>query len=314
MVHLRSSMVTAGAVTALVLVLGMAGGSVASTSPARAAGHSPFVGVIGPVVVAVGDIACAPGSSVTRTRCVDAATAKVASRSNPRYVFALGDLQYHSGRLTEFRNAYAHTWGRSKAITRPVPGNHEYRTRGAAGYYAYFRGRTRSPGYYAFNVNSRRWRVYALNSNCSQIDCVKEAAWLDRDMTRHPRRCSAILMHHPLYSSGTHHGDSPEARRFWRVALKHHADLALAGHEHNYERFQRMDADGHRTTSGMRSFVVGTGGEELYGRGNVEKGSEFFYHRSFGVLVLKLGLHRFAWKFRTTGGDVIDRGRVTCRR
>ena len=289
--------------TALVLVEGCTGGG------DRSHGNKPdpFVGVSGPVVVAVGDIACAPRWS----SCPDAATARLATQQQPRYVFALGDLQYEHGRLADFRKSYADTWGRLKSITKPVPGNHEYHISGASGYFSYLRDRTRSPGYYAFDVDD--WRVYALNSNCADIDCAKEAVWLDRDMTRHPRRCSAIFMHHPLYSSGEEHGDSPEGRRFWRVAVKHHADLALAAHDHDYERFQRMDADGNRTTTGLRSFVAGTGGAGLYDKGRLRKGSVVFYNRRHGVLVLKLGVDDYAWKFKNIKGSTIDSGRADCR-
>ena len=53
-------------------------------------------------------------------------------------VFVLGDVQYGDGALSKFRASYDPSWGRAKAITRPVPGNHEYETASAAGYFAYF--------------------------------------------------------------------------------------------------------------------------------------------------------------------------------
>ncbi len=50
-------------------------------------------------------------------------------------VLTLGDLQYENGELANFNNFYHPTWGRFKDITYPAPGNHEYGTTGAAGYY-----------------------------------------------------------------------------------------------------------------------------------------------------------------------------------
>ena len=49
-------------------------------------------------------------------------------------------------------------------ITEPVPGNHDYGTTGAAGYYRYFgRIRDREPdGYYSYDLGS--WHLVALNS------------------------------------------------------------------------------------------------------------------------------------------------------
>ena len=95
-------------------------------------------------VVAVGDIACPPGQPVTATTCQQAATASLARRLGPDLVLTLGDHQYQSGSTAEFQG-YAATWGALRAITRPALGNHEYLTRGAAGYYDYFRGRQPGP-------------------------------------------------------------------------------------------------------------------------------------------------------------------------
>ena len=59
---------------------------------------------------------------------------------NPAIVLALGDLQYNSGKLVDFQNYYQPTWGRLKAKTYPVVGNHEYGTGEAKGYFDYFNG------------------------------------------------------------------------------------------------------------------------------------------------------------------------------
>jgi 3',5'-cyclic AMP phosphodiesterase CpdA len=285
-----------------------------------AAGHPPAAGMpetptasrqsraAGPTVVAVGDIACAPGKPTTRTSCRERDTARLAARFAPRRVLALGDLQYPAGSLRQFRHSYRRSWGALKSVTRPIPGNHEYLTPRAAGYYEYFR--RQRPGYYAFDVGG--WRVYALNSNCSEIDCAREERWLRRDLVADPRRCTAVMMHHPLYSSGN--GETPWVRPFWRVAYRHGADIALAGHDHHYERFRRMNAVGGVVRDGIQSFVVGTGGRSLFRlRGARAPGSAFRDDRSFGVLALTLGRTGWGWSFRTTGGRVLDSGTGTCR-
>jgi hypothetical protein len=224
----------------------------------------------------------------------------------------LGDQQYEDGALSDYQGSYAQTWGRFNSISRPVPGNHEYHQGGAAGYFAYFQRITSPPGYYAFNIG--RWRVYALNSNCSAVDCGAEAAWLNRDMTSHPRLCTALTMHHPRYSSGAQHGDSPEVRPLWQVAVNHHADLALAGHDHEYERFRAMDANGHISRTGLVSFVVGTGGKDLYSKGATHVGSVVFDSRHFGVLALRLRPRGYAWRFKTISGSTVDSGAHSCHR
>jgi hypothetical protein len=135
-------------------------------------------------------------------------------------VIGLGDLQYEAGSLEAFRRSYDETWGSLRRRTYPVPGNHEYKSPGAKGYYAYFRGRQPGPpGYYTFNL--RNWRVYALNSNCDKIACGKQYRWLERDLAAKPRRCSLFAMHHPLFSSGSNHGSDPSMSRFFRIAQRH---------------------------------------------------------------------------------------------
>lgn len=284
----------------------------ADASPDASSGSAGSGRVTGPAVVAVGDIACPPGAAVTRTTCQQAATARLARTYDPRYVLGLGDMQYDVGALSAFQNSYHDSWGTLKSVTRPVPGNHEYRTSGANGYFSYFTNQEPGgPGYYAFNID--KWRIYALNSNCAEIDCETELAWMGRDLADHPRRCSAITLHHPRFSSGGEHGNAPEARRFWNVAYRHGVDVALAGHDHDYERFRRMDPSGTPATDGLFSFVSGAGGKSLYQFGNVVGGSLVRYNQRPGVLALTLGAGEFAFEFKSIDGDLIDHGARTCR-
>jgi hypothetical protein len=305
--RLRVAAITA-ALSASLLSAGCAGTTSPATRPVAAV--DPLTAVGGSLVVAAGDIACAPGEPVTTTTCQDAATARQTKAYNPRYAFVLGDEQYGSGSVAEFRGGYAKTWGPLLSISRPIPGNHEYRTANAAGYYSFFAAKTRAPGYYAFNVGN--WRVYALNSNCDKVNCATENTWLERDMAANPRKCSAVMMHHPLYSSGLEHGDSIEGRRFWTTALRHRADLVLAGHDHDYERFQRMNASGQPSSTGITSFVVGTGGKSLYHSRGLRAGSQVYDASRAGVLRLKLGTHRFGYKYTTIDGRTLDQGITYC--
>jgi acid phosphatase type 7 len=284
-----------------------------NTSPPadpEVAGTSPMLEVNGPLIVAQGDISCAPGQERTATSCQSAATLRLAKRYDPRVVLALGDLQYETGALSAYESSYAATWGSLKAITRPVPGNHEYGTEGAAGYYGYFENRQPGPpGYYAFDVGT--WRVYALNSNCDVVDCGRQNRWLDRQMSTNPRRCTAITMHHPRYSSAKH-GSNDSVAPFWQTALRHRTDVALAGHDHVYERFRRMDASGGQSATGIASFVAGAGGKTLYGFGSPVPGSAARHNRTFGVLALRLGKGSYAWEYRTIDGEVMDLGSARC--
>jgi len=259
-------------------------------------------------VVAVGDIACEPGDKPTSDSCRQAATARLAAKVGPDAVLALGDTQYERGAFKAYQHSYDASWGALKDLTYAVPGNHEYGTAGAKGFYRYFG--IGSPGYRVATLGA--WRVYLLNSNCDAIDCAAERSWLESDLAAHPVTCSAIAMHFPRYSSGQH-GSDPGLKGFWRIARRHGVDLALAGHDHDYERFAPMDAAGHVDKArGIVSFVAGTGGRSLYSRDSHPRGSRYFANDRFGVLVLTLADTRMSWEFRAVGGGVRDAGSRAC--
>ena len=294
---------------ALLLLGGCAG---SGESPPPVSASMPDIGTAAstaPVhVVAAGDIACKPGARTTPRSCQAAATARLVTSLDPAAVLALGDLQYTSGSTQEFAGSYARTWGAFRGITRPVPGNHEYLTPGAAGYFRYF-GQPKP--WYAWNAG--QWRIYQLNSNCQDVDCAAQVRWLERDLTQNPRECSAIVLHFPRYSSGLEHGSIVSTTQFWSVAYAHHVDLALAGHDHDYERFAPMDDSGHlRPARGITSFVSGAGGNSLYHHGTTVPGSQFYRASTFGVLDLQLRPGGFDWAFRTVDRTTPDRGSARC--
>jgi hypothetical protein len=258
-------------------------------------------------VAAVGDIACDPD---VNGACGHTKTAALIANQDADAVVPLGDVQYETGDYGDYLASYHQTWGQFRPYTYPVIGNHEYYTPDAAGYYRYFADQTKAPGYYAFNLNG--WRFYALNSECGRIDCDQQLAWMRADVAANPKRCQAILMHQPRFSSGQH-GSSTRVRPFWKIAYANHFELALAGHDHDYERFAKMDPSGEvRSGAGIRSFVVGTGGKNQYAFGDVVPGSLFRYNASPGVLFLDIRPGSYDWRYLAASGTRIDGGSDTC--
>jgi acid phosphatase type 7 len=302
---------------ALVLVTAACGSSARPDSSAKEPGAAPsqlvrakqVARIVDPVtVVAAGDIACPPSSDPSSDSCQQEATAHRVTRIAPDLVLALGDLQYESGTAAEFAS-YDDSWGAFKSITEPIPGNHEYNSSGAAGYYNYFG--LSAPGYRAFNAGS--WRIYALNSNCSHIDCDAERTWFRNDLDAHPHKCSAMMTHFPRFSSGSEHGSDESMKPFWRIGYAHHLDVALAGHDHDYERFTALTPGGALAPGrGITSFVSGAGGKSFYDLGPRITGSKFSQDNRFGVLVLTLKDKRYAWEFRTAAGRTLDSGSKPC--
>jgi hypothetical protein len=297
----------------VLLLAGLAGCSSEPAGPTGADGR-PQAGLAGAQtppfkLVAVGDIACPPGATPTAITCRQADTAELTGSIDPDRVLALGDLQYNDATYYQFTHSYDLSWGSLKPITKPLLGNHEYHTADARGYYRYWGGQ--EPGYYAWNAGT--WRIYNLNSNCSEISCRRELTWLENDLTDHPRRCSIIAGHHPRFSSGFEHGSTPGMKPFWQVAYRHHVDIALAGHDHDYERFARKDPSGNlEPNRGIQSFVSGAGGQSLYHLGTRRLGSLYFHGRHPGVLTLLLGDGKWTWRYRTVDGILRDSGSRSC--
>jgi calcineurin-like phosphoesterase family protein len=263
-------------------------------------------------VVAVGDIACAPARERTRATCHEGRTARLTAAIDPDAVLALGDLQYRRGSHYAFRHSYDQTWGALLGRTYPIPGNHEYLTPDARGYYRYFDARQPGPpGYYAFNL--RRWRVYALNTNCTEISCARERRWLRRDLAARPRRCSLFAMHHPPFSSQPQHRSDADLTRFFRIARRQKVEMILAGHHHHYERFRRMGAGGEPRDIGVMSFISGAGGRSLQEVGQRHDGSAYRLPGHFGVLRLGLRPDGFTFAFRDVDGTARDTGSRACR-
>ena len=260
-----------------------------------------------PVLVGAGDIAYCGTSG-------DTATAKLLLGISGT-VFTAGDNAYEQGTSSQYRYCYGPTWGHVRDRTKPVPGNHDYLTSGASGYFGYFGAHagTKGKGYYAYTLGA--WRIYALNSNCGSVGCSATSAqgrWLEADLDAHPHQCVLAYWHHPRFSSGPH-GNNTLVKAFWSILYAHHADLVVNGHDHDYERFARQSPTGVRTTRGIREFVVGTGGRSHYSWGAIKPNSMVRNDTTFGVLKLTLHPTSYSWKFIPVAGKTFtDSGTTSC--
>lgn len=287
-----------GAGLALILVARLATGQ-----PAEAASSDSVATLIG-----AGDIAsCAYTTDSQTAALLDGEWGTV---------LALGDNAYNKGSLEQYRNCYGPTWGRYLKRTRPVPGNHEYQTPGAAGYFGYFGTRAGTPGkgWYAYNRGA--WRVYALNSNCGDIGGCwmgsRQQRWLEADLKAHPRHCVLAYWHHPYFSSGFH-GNFTEVRGLWKTLQAAGAEVVLNGHDHDYERFAPQTWQGQADAAqGIREFVVGTGGTALRDFDLVKPNSEVRNRSAHGVLRLRLHDGMYRWRFISTDGAFSDSGTTSC--
>jgi 3',5'-cyclic AMP phosphodiesterase CpdA len=254
-----------------------------------------------PRLVAAGDVASCRSDG-------DEQTAALVERL-PGTVAVLGDAVYEDGSDEEFASCYAPSWGRFLARTRPAPGNHEYRTPAAAGYFRYFGAAAGPParGYYAYRLGG--WRVVVLNTNCGPAGGCgvgsPQERWLRATLAASRARCTLAYGHHPRLSSGVH-GPDRTIQPLWRALQDAGVELYLAGHDHHYERFA--------PARGLRQFVVGTGGRSLYPVVRKAAGSQVRWAGGYGVLSLTLRPQGYDWSFLAAGnGSFLDTGTAACR-
>jgi hypothetical protein len=269
---------------------------------------TPGPGATPVTLVGAGDIASCASEG-------DEATAALLGEAGGT-VFTAGDNVYDDGTLAEFQACYDSSWGRFKAQTLPVVGNHEYNTNWASGHFRYFGEAAGHPreGWYVRDVGA--WGVYALNSNCGEIggcgEDSRQAAWLAADLAANPRRCVLAIWHHSRFSSGEH-GSNDSTETLWRILQAAGAEIVVSGHDHGYERFAPQDPAGAPDEAGLVGFVAGTGGRSHYAFEDVQPNSLVRNGDTFGVLRLDLAPDSWTFEFLpVTGSTFTDSGGGRC--
>jgi hypothetical protein len=316
-------------------------------------------------VFAAGDIAKCDGAADEMTAAL--IKNGMTDRDHTR-VLMLGDGAYKDGSFQTYMDCYdkAQTgdgWGQFKDITLPAPGNHDYgttMTASNAGYRQYWNDvLTRvqdepgentladTGGWYSTDIGN--WHIISLNWACgstTNISCKADgpqAQWLAGDLAKAKAANKHIIaMWHgarffsandngtpdKLQDDPAPSGDAGKTNGYWAMLQEAGADIVLASHHHNYERFARMstvqpvgapagDSQGQvDPVNGIRQFVVGTGGGIPHSfKGGPAVGSEARIDKNYGVLKLQLRENSYDWEFLSSGspgeppaGTVLDSG------
>jgi hypothetical protein len=296
-------------------------------------------------LVGAGDIAeCSPDNNAKATAALLA--------NIPGTVLALGDNVYPHGGPKQYANCYdnykisdgsvfdanrTYWWGKYKARTMPVVGNHEYHSsKVAQPYFDYFSANqivgfkkpaapvpntTRNPGltpgkgYYAYDRGS--WHIVALNSNCNKVGgCEKtspQGKWLRNNLANTTKQCTLAYFHHPLYSTGDN-VTNPNVKPLWQILYNNGADVILNGHAHRYERYAPLTPGGKKDLqNGIRQFVVGTGGAPGGSEIQQAPGVQVVETGTSGVLKLDLSVGSYSWRFvHIEGQSFTDSGEGSC--
>jgi hypothetical protein len=250
--------------------------------------------------VAAGDL-CGDATSC-------AATANLIDGINPNAVLTLGDNAYEDGSLAQYESYYRPNWGRFDAKVYPAPGNHDFHTANAQGYRDYFGARAPALSY-SYDLGT--WHVVSLAGGGVSISTQK--AWLEADLAAHPSECLLAYWHEPRFSSGQVHGNSSTYAPLWTTLYAAGADVILNGHDHNYQRYGKLNTSGQPAADGIREFVVGTGGWGHYGFTTTTPMPQVRNATAYGVLKLTLHPGSYEWRFVAAGGSTfLDSGSDTC--
>jgi len=247
----------------------------------------------------------------------DEATAQILD-GLPGTVFALGDNVNPSGSAANYTNCYTPTWGRHKARTRAVVGNHEYDVAGANAFYTYFKPTVGDSAkyYYSFDLGPY-WHVIVLNNTASVANGAGsvEEQWLKADLAANTKPCTIAMFHYPLYFSSddpTWHSASG-VLPFWIDLYNANAEIVLNGQQYDYERFAPQDPGANLDPArGLRSFNPGTGGYATSLPTSIAPNTEAISD-AYGVLKLTLGPDSYIWDFIPAPGYTFtDHGSGNC--
>jgi hypothetical protein len=116
--------------------------------------------------------------------------------------------------------------------------------------------------YHSFDLGG--WHIVSLDSMtflAGGAPAAAQLAWLKRDLAANPGAPVLAYWHHPYVSNAKHNGQ-PKVKPLWEALFAHGPALVFCGHNHVYERFAPLTADGKQVpeTRGIRQFVIGPGG------------------------------------------------------
>lgn len=339
--------VAASLAFAMVAVACSSGGGKQPAEPPAPPAEPPAGGETA-VIAAVGDLVCAFGTKQSphhapagaHGECEPEKVAKVVKSGDYDAFLPLGDLQYSYGAYWRYLKYWDRYYGSVKDITRPVPGNHEYYDGGAHnGYYTYFGKRAYPPrGYYSYDLGD--WHMIALNTQrcinkmwdlgkgwtnpmpgggCQPGDPMYE--WLKRDLARHPNdeyACTLAYFHQPMFKIVTYELPGNNAQQaIYELLYKAGVDVALTGHQHDYQRWVPMNPQGSADPNGMAQFVVGTGGNSYQPLPDESEWPETVAAANtgtYGVLKMTLSPASYDFEFLPAAGQAPfeDSGSESC--
>lgn len=284
------------------------------------------------ILLAAGDIASCDSSrahyaEVAKGLAVE--IAKADTKGVPVRVMALGDLAYQSGSKSYAKcfEDFLETWGAAAGDRLlPIPGNHDYSddtSPNAGTYFTHFKSfydtlsLKSSSGSYVYEFPAGADGAWLLLGYNYYGGRDRELRFLKQATTQMKHQCM-LAFSHTFYLSSGHHGSLQtnntlqydQMRPMVDFLLERHAEILLSAHDHDYEVFEPFGSGIKPTDgSGVRQFVVGTGGAPLYADGAKvpHKLSQEFQNSGAGFLKLVLYRDHYAWSYVTVrDGEITE--------
>ena len=160
--------------------------------------------------------------------------------------------------------------------------------------------------YKPFNMDGRRFytfskgpaQFFALDSSYMS---PHQLEWFEKELKDSKAKWKVAYMHHPIYSSGKRHGSDIALRTFLEPLLqKYGVDLALAGHEHFYERL--------RPQKGIQYFTAGSAGKLR--EGNIRPGPlhQTGFDTDLSFLLMEIDGDDLHYQVISRLGKTVDQG------
>lgn len=278
----------------------------ATASNSKAVRFAATANTTDPVIAVVGDIGYI--DSTYKNIGNQQATANFMKQyaATTAAIIEPGDICYYNGKVSDCNTYYVPYWGQFKSITKPAPGNHDYNTSGAPGYFGYFGVQP----YYSFNIGT--WHLVSLNSQIDHSSSSTQNTWLKNDLASTNAKCVLAYAHYPRFVSGGKYGPGlSDMTPLWQTMFNAHGDVFAAGHSHTYERFKPQDPSGALNAAGITEFVQGVGGADLVS-GTSGTNTAKQINNNYGILFLTLHATSYDFKFINLNNQVLDSGTNSC--
>jgi len=183
----------------------------------------------------------------------------------------------------------------------PSIGNHDWNRQAGYGPYLEYFSLPGNERYYDFEQGAVHF--FILNSDTNEPDGVGrssvQAEWLRTELDDSTAAWQVVVMHHPAYSSGRHTSTEWMQWPFGEWGT----DVALAGHDHLYERLEVDD---------LPFLTNGLGGSlSIYDYSQVQPESLVRYNEMHGAMLVEATSDWMRFDFINLEGELIDRLTLT---